>query len=242
MVCAFNSVAQGSLFYTSQGTTPFPENSDNSIELEKVVRQSTYSDRFYAFVQFQDLPDSEIHHAIQQLDISLLEYIPKKVYLASFPVDLDLNQLRNIGVTGMMSVDRVFKMDQRLLDHDIPNWARERDDIKISLKYYDDIPLNEVLSELESLLIPVVSMQEHAQLLHLTIKESKIDGLADKHFVQFLGLTSEPGMPESEIGRVLHSANLIDGDYAGARNYDGTGITMAVNDDGYVGPMSQETS
>ena len=51
-----------------------------------------------------------------------------------------------------------------------------------------------------------------------------------------MAFEARPGEPESDDGRNLHRANAIDVDYFGGYDFDGTGVSVAINDDGFAGP------
>ena len=54
--------------------------------------------------------------------------------------------------------------------------------------------------------------------------------------VCYISLVSPPAIPEDIKGKSLHRSNSIYTNIPNGRRYDGTGVSIAVNDDGFVGP------
>ena len=52
----------------------------------------------------------------------------------------------------------------------------------------------------------------------------------------YINTIAAPGEKEDTKGRSLHRSNVINSDYATGRHYNGTGVSIAVADDGFVGP------
>ena len=83
-------------------------------------------------------------------------------------------------------------------------------------------------------------IEEHISHSNLTCGErfpkQALNDLLSIPSLRSIDLQSEPGRPESDEGRHLHRSNAIDNDFYGGRSYDGTGVSQAVNDDGFAGP------
>lgn len=68
------------------------------------------------------------------------------------------------------------------------------------------------------------------------ISENDIQTLANYPWVKFIQTTSAPTVVENLKERTNHRVNTIDASYATGLHYDGTGVSVAVGDDGTVGP------
>jgi len=236
LISAPSLYAQDYTFHTTKGALPFAANAAQLKSIDQIDNSEIYNKRFYRFVQFSALPDAAMQKAIAAAGIELLEYIPNNVYLASIPVDIDFNVWENLNVRGLMSVEYTHKVGQRLQDEDYPEWAVRGDAVMLNLRYYKDISPATVKAELGAMPVVVTEYIDHGQIVIVEVPIDQITDLVAQPFVRFASIVSEPGEIESEDGRNLHAANAIDGDYYGARNYDGTGVRVAVNDDGFAGP------
>jgi hypothetical protein len=228
--------AQDYTFHTTKGAMPFTANASQFNSIDQLDNSEVYNQRFYRFVQFNALPSAAAQKNIADAGIVLLEYIPNNVYLASIPENIDFSLWENLNIRGLLPVSYPHKVGQRMQDQDYPAYALRGDAVMLSLRYYKDIAPATVKQELGAMSIVIEQSIDHGQLLIVQVPQDQLEQLIAKPFVRFVSLISEPGEAESEDGRNLHGANAIDGDFYGARNYDGTGINMAVNDDGFAGP------
>ncbi|MCH2020964.1 MAG: PKD domain-containing protein [Saprospiraceae bacterium] len=201
-----------------------------------LIENEIFNDRFYRFLQFYSIPTEIQQEEIANTGIKLLEYIPNMVYVASIPTNLDLTLLADLNIKSIIPIDYMYKVDQRLEEKDYPSWSMEGNYITITITFFQDIDPEIAKSELKALGIGVMESMDHAHMAVAQVMPNKIETLVKLPFIRYAEIISEPGEPESDDGRHLHRANAIDGDFLGARNYDGTGITFAINDDGYVGP------
>lgn len=224
--------------YTVQfidGPSKFAENVYD-YQFSEVEQSAVYNQRIYRFVQFYAIPNATKHQQLKNSGWELLEYIPNKVYIASFPTSTTSQDLQSLGIRSVQAVEAKHKMGKLLAKGAYPAWALEGNYVQLSLRFYQDIDFSRALSSLQQLGVGVQNKLQHANMLEVQVLPEKIDALVNAPFVRFAEVISEPGKPESDDGRNLHRANAIDGDYYGALNYDGTGIAFAINDDGFVGP------
>ena len=191
----------------------------------------------YRFVQFNAIPTDAEKLAIEQAGIELLEYIPNYTYMASLPTNISAAQLEQLNIRSIQTIDDVYKVGQRVQDQEYPEWAVTKfGTVLLSISFFDDVTYDLALSDLENDGVQTAVELKHANMAIIEINPEDIPSLITKPFVKYVDIAPDPGTPESDDGRNLHRANAIDGDYHGSRQYDGTGIAVAVNDDGAVGP------
>lgn len=222
--------------YFKKGTIQFDENisaiRDNPIVKEHEIN----GDRFYRYIQFYAIPSQKQRENIEQLGIRLVEYIPQNVYVASIPLDIDFSEFQFMNVRSLIEIPALDKINLRLLDRPFPNWVLRGDEIRLMVQYFPDIALDDVTTRLAGQNIRVHETMGHAHKLIVQINPSQIDFLALQSFIRYLDFEGQPGDPESDDGRNLHRANTIDVDYHAGFHFDGTGVSAAINDDGFVGP------
>ena len=231
-----NLVAQNYTFYAAKGALPFAANASQLKSPDQIDETEIYQDHFYRFIQFNALPDANERKLIAANGIQLVEYIPNNVYLAIIPIDIDFSIWESLNIRGLMPVGYTFKTSQRIQDEDFPDWAVEGDHVLLSLRYFQNIPSERLTEELKERNIELIKSLDHGHIVVVKVLKAELPQLIETPFVRYVSFISEPGKAESEDGRHLHAANTIDGDYYGARDYDGTGVSMAVNDDGFAGP------
>ena len=147
-----------------------------------------------------------------------------------------MNIAKHFNRRSITPIDYTYKISARLEVDEFPEWAMEGNDLTVSIQYYQDLSPDMVKAELKAMGLGILESMDHAQLLVAQLLPANLEKLVNAPFVRYVDLMSDPGQPESDDGRHLHRSNAIDGDFYGARNYDGTGINIAINDDGPVGP------
>ncbi|MCF8374343.1 MAG: S8 family serine peptidase [Bacteroidales bacterium] len=222
--------------YLKNGTIRFLENISSFRDNSFLKEHEKYGDKLYRYIQFYEIPSQEQRGNIEQLGISLLEYIPRNVYVASIPLDFDFSALQSMNVRSLIEIPALDRMNILLLDRPFPDWSLRGNEIRLMVQYYSDINPLDVAEELDGLKIKVLETMGHSHKMIVQIDPSQIELLASQAFIRYLDFEGQPGEPESDDGRNLHRANAIDVDYYGGYSYDGTGVSVAINDDGYAGP------
>lgn len=237
LVSAF-SIAQYSDFSISfrNGSAMFKANANELRGLSQLSPSEIYNGKFYRFVQFFEIPNEAQKKAMEAIGIDFLEYIPNKVYIVAIPTQLNFNSWTSLGIRAIYPIGIEHKMDKRLEERPLPLWALSGQELNVFVQIYGNIAANLVQEELRVMGYKILETDNFANTLVTRIPLDKLEEFAQLPFVRFLDLPSEPGVPESDDGRNLHRANLIDRDYYGTYAYDGTGVNVAVNDDGPVGP------
>jgi PKD repeat protein len=219
-----------------KGAQQLEANISDFQSVRQLNQNEIFANRFYRFVQFNSIPTVAQQAQIAAADIHLLEYIPNKLYVASIPMGVNINTLKNLNIRSIVPIDKTYKIGQSLEDEDYPDWAMEGNYITVTIQYYQDIKPSIAKAELKKLGLSINTSMDHAQMVVAQLLPSQVGKVLNAPFLRYIDIMSEPGTPESDDGRHLHRANAIDGDFYGARNYDGTGVTFAINDDGFVGP------
>ncbi len=195
-----------------------------------------FESNYYRLVQFESIPKLESLERMQNIGLQFLEYIPQNTYLVAVPSGFNWNDLKPEGLLRVHHLTAELKIDKRLKQRPIPAWATNGDNIRILLEFQRNISGAQFLNASKNLEIIVLDDFSHVNKFLVEIPVASIDAIAHLAFVRFLDLESEPGEPESDDGRNLHRANLIDRDYPGAYEFDGSGVSVAINDDGFAGP------
>ncbi|WCL82336.1 S8 family serine peptidase [Saprospira sp. CCB-QB6] len=199
-------------------------------------QQDVYQGKLFRLANFSQLPNAKERAAMNEQGIVFLEYLPKNTYLLAIPARLNIQDLQNFGIRGLKPLAPKHKMDARLDERPFPIWAMQGQKLKLFVQIHQNINWEQSLAQLQAEGYPLLFVNPMSRTLVTSLAPSQIENLAKKPFVRYLDLPSDPGQPESDDGRNLHRANLIDGDYYGAYAYNGEGVAVAINDDGFVGP------
>lgn len=192
---------------------------------------------YYQFVQFFGIPVETEKAKLEELGIELLDYVPNYTYITSIPIQLKQGDLTQLNIRSIQPIELIYKESQRVRDEDYPEWSTSKSNtVLLSVSLYDNVDFRKAIENLKDLKVNCYELLEHANMLFVEINPLLIDKLVSQPFVKYVDIIPDPGTPESDDGRFLHRSNAIDGDFYGSRDYDGTGINIAINDDGFVGP------
>ena len=219
-----------------KGSQKLESNLSDFTTIKQLSNNEIFGQNFYRFIQFKSIPTISQQKQIESVGIQLLEYIPNFVYVASIPVNINFNSFKDLNIRGIYPIEYTYKVCARLENEDYPDWAIKGNGILVNILVYQNIDLQVANDRLNELGIHIQSSMNHANMVIAHVLPSKLKELVNSAFVRYVEVISEPGRKESDDGRHLHRSNAINGDFYGSRNYDGTGISFSVNDDGIVGP------
>ena len=230
------SMAQDYSVNFLKGTRQFEANAKN-FDSEAISNSEIWQTKFYRYIQFNAIPTDAEKQTIEAAGIELLEYIPNYTYVASLPTEITAAELTQLNIRSVETIDENYKIGQRIQDEDYPEWSLTKfGTVLLSISLYDDVDLESALITLENAGIQTTEVLDHANMAFVEVAKGEIPSLVAQPFVKYVDIMPDPGTPESDDGRNLHRSTALDGEYFGSRQYDGTGIAVAVNDDGFVGP------
>ncbi|NNC95261.1 MAG: S8 family serine peptidase [Chitinophagales bacterium] len=212
-----------------------PPNVDVFIEVE-ISSADVFNGRYYRIIQFHSTPTQDLKAELESQDLHFLDYIPNNAFVISFPSDFKKADLKNYNVRSVVNLSTDYKKDPFLYHADYPEWALRENGIAISLQFYSDIDFESAIQELELRPIKITDTREAVMLVEIEIAIDQIDKILQIPFVKYAEVVPPPPVPEDEPARSLHRVNTLDTDYGAGRHYNGKGIKIAINDDGYVGP------
>ena len=206
-------------------------------DASSITNKEVWNERAYRYLQFYAIPTDAQKADIEAKGVRLLQYIPNFTYIASIPTEISSNDLEELNIRSIQSISDFYKVGQRITDKNYPEWSLTKfGTIRLSISFYDDVTFNSAAETLKQEGIRITESLAHANMAFVEVNLKDIDALLDFTFIEYIDIMPDPGKPESDDGRNLHRSNAINGDYYGARKYDGTGVTISINDDGYVGP------
>lgn len=218
------------------GAENFEANASEFSSMLQLGQHEIYGGKFYRFVQFNQIPTQIQRENMEAMGMEFLEYIPNNVYLVSIPTSFNFSNWEALNIRSIQPVKMAQKMDQRLEERPFPVWAMAGSKLNVFLQVYPNISLGEAVEDLAKGGLSIQELDPHANTIIASIDPAQLDEIAKTPYLRFVDLPSQPGEKESDDGRNLHRANMIDRDYYGSYAYDGTGVNIAINDDGDVGP------
>lgn len=212
-----------------------PENID-TFEWNQMPDSAFYRNAVYGWIQFYETPNQATQDLFRANNLELISYIPHQTYLFKFPQNTSISFLQNYGVRSIMPVETRFKLHQNLKNGVIGDWAMQGDSYLITMIHYPEANTQQVIGELAAYGVFVKERYDNANIIDLVVPSNAVETVAGLPFVQWMEVIVAPATPDSDEGRNIHRANLLDTGIPGGRNYTGVGVGVMCRDDGAVGP------
>ncbi|HMC98104.1 MAG TPA: S8 family serine peptidase, partial [Flavobacteriales bacterium] len=165
------------------------------------------------------------------MGVHFLSPLRPHAWVVSLPANLDANVLLDLGLQGVHVLRPQDKLDPRLTDE----LAGPQGNVLDVLVMAWPDQLNDVavmIDEVAGASVPFGT--EGARHVHAPVRA--IQRLLAHPGVQWIESMPEPGQPEDLRGRAFHRINRLGPALPNGTGLDGEGVTVVVNDDGFVGP------
>lgn len=200
-------------------------------QMEVAQADEAVNGRMYRNVQFFETPDSRVRKIWEAQDWRLLEYLGAHTYLISIPVNWSTDSSSE-AIRAIYRSPSQAKMHPALLNGPYPEHTLQGRKYLVNVVVQKDLPAETVVG-----LISSYSVVEYRfRGATLLLKPNEFEQLASLPWVHWMEFVAEQGKPEDTPGRSLHRSNGMYTNYALGRQYDGSGVSMVINDDGFVGP------
>ncbi len=196
------------------------------------------NNRYYRVVQFYNIPTTEEKQWMEEKGIRLYNYLPNNCFMASVSASLPVASF--LDYKNIRSVFRLapeFRRTADLTNGSYPDYAlRGKGTIELAVSHHPDISPEDVNGFLQRDGATIVHRLPDVHTFRVTVPFDKIAVLASVPYLYFIEPVDNDPQPDNLEGRTNHRSNYIAADYAGGLQYDGTGISVAMNDDGVIGP------
>ena len=194
------------------------------------------NDLNYHFMHFSEIPSYQNKEKIKTLGINFLEYIPNKSYVVSIPKVCDISSLSDFGVISITSVKPEHKIDPKIQNNKFPSWAINNNWLSVKLLLYKnaDIFSVEELIRINNYQIDDINISSN--YITVTVDPNELSVLSSINEIWYIEPIDAPGFPENKTARTLHRSNTINTNYATGMHYNGEGVSVVMQDDGYVQP------
>lgn len=221
----YNLYLKSGTFQPDEGTRDFSDPGD------------LIAGRYYRVVQFYQLPDQAERKAMEAEGVKLLEYLPKFAYLVSLPEGKKAEEVLNVSnVRAFFKMPLEFKLHPNISSGDFPPYmVTSSGKIRIQVLCFEESSL-QIVHSLLAALGKVKASDHNPKVLEVETVHSNILQIAYIPGVQWIEPIDPAAEPENLPGRTNHRSNAIATEFANGRHYDGTGVIVAMGDDGVIGP------
>lgn len=218
-----------------QGSEVFPENFETE-KLSKPAEGEVYEGKYVRYVQFYQLLTASQQQILKDKNLLLLDYVPEHIYQVALPANFDWGTLADFGIRSIVKPKTEWRMHKNLKERPFGNWAVHGDKIGVSVQVQPFITIEaaQILFKKRGIKVLEKGTQNGFLLIH--VKPETISQLAALPWVNWLELESPPGEPEDLKGRALLRAGALDSDHPAGKKYNGSGVSLLIRDDGFVGP------
>ncbi len=192
---------------------------------------------YYRIIQFNELPTPKEQREMAEAGIELRSYVPSYAFQARIRSDASLNKLSHWGARSVMEIDPRFKMTQSLANRDFPAHALESNDhILLSVLYYPDFTAEEVIASLDQINARILGQFAERNQIELSVPINRWEEIAAMPEIFFIEAIDPTPEPENDRGRTNHRVNFYQNGSTQYGGFDGSGIVVAMGDDGRIGP------
>lgn len=217
-----------------------PEQNVKGITRSKVSRPLPLGEavqgKHNVLVQFSHALTLEQREALQREGVALTDYIGGNAYFATVKQGFVPAHMRGNRMTSLIPIRGEWKMDPRLEDWRIPDYAQVGIGVaRVQLFHFPNVTTEWVKSELARFGVANVEDVPAFRLLVVDLPKEKLYELAELPWVASLGLIPAPQAAFNAQGRTLGRGNLLALPGAlGGRGLTGKGVNVGVWDGNVV--------
>jgi hypothetical protein len=236
MLACTMAFAQNPYTITFQDETiEMPENI-STFQWNQMPESAHLRDGYIGWIQFYETPTQAVQDLFAANGLDLISYIPHHTYIFRFPENTSVSFLQNNGVRSIVPMEGRFKLSQDLKNGNIGSWATDGENYIVTLQHYPYVDTQYVINDLAAQQISVKEQYAGSNNIDLVIPNDCLEELSNQPYVKWVEVIIAPSVPDSDEGRTIHRANLLDTQTPGGRNYTGEGVGTLCRDDGPVGP------
>lgn len=192
---------------------------------------------YYRIVVFHEVPNADQKADLLALGIELFDYLPEHAYFASVRSDITAVELEEAGIRAMSYPTDMVKLHPDLYVPNYPEWALDGKSISLSVRYYPDIESDEFLNVIERFDAEILEHFEVSNRAIMTVAIDQLESLTTLPAVKYIEPIDPPAEPENLPGRTNGRSNTLAMDrWFFGRQYNGSGINVAMGDDDMIGP------
>lgn len=230
---SFYAVASSPYAIKLKSTTILAKAQQDQLSLSKAV---DFEKNPYAIVQFYSTPNESDKKLLQENGLELLEYLPKLSFLCKLNQLTDVT-LGSLNIRAIVPYIKEYKKSKFVAEANHPAWAiRPNRSVALMIEPHLTVSPVQFKGLLEQNEVIINEVDPSDNFYTVIISQNKIDALANLNEVKFIDYIPAPPEKEDERARSLHQSNLLDADHPLGRKYDGTGVSLAIADDGAIGP------
>jgi hypothetical protein len=207
---------------------------DRKLSQQEVERWPSFQGERYGLVALDQLPTIDQQAALEATGIRFLGYYPKGYYLLGIDESANLQGLNAFGLRAQTPHKAEYK--SVVGAETAPNHATAKGGYLLNVSPYTHLALEQVASVLVSDGYEVLEQHPTYHSLTVAVSSEEAQELASHPAIEFIDWKFAEGEPENYTARTLHRTNYLGTRNNNALQFDGSGIKVALQDDGAIGP------
>lgn len=189
----------------------------------------------YRIVHFENTPTSQQKEELQKVGFTLLSYLPKRFFYVSISATADISMLKTYNATAIAPVQSEYKLSKALFEKKYPDWTLINDnEIGLNAIYFENINSETAYNSLTK--IGAQNIESFNGGFRFQIAIELLPQLYSLPVFYYFEELNAPETPESYVDVHNHRSNYINNPSVIGTQYDGTGVTIMMQDDGPIGP------
>ncbi len=223
----------------SSGTI-VPEANFETAKSQPALASELFNGSYYRYIQFTNLPTNEQKLAMENSGIKLMMYLPGNTFMAAIKAGADLNSLSSFNVRGIHTIKPEYKLLKELQvalnENNYPGYAVKGNKIGIGFTHYGNISHSDMKAYLIANGYEITFEDKYTNWFVVYVNKNNIMNFVGQPFVCSAELMDDVPQAENNVGRTSHRDNCVATDYSGGRKFNGSGVKVMLQDDGYIGP------
>lgn len=203
---------------------------------EKLKADSEIRDQneAYLLVQFQSLPNLEEKKILAEQGVELLAYIPNSTWLAKIDVNLPVDVLENYRIQFLGKLDPSIKMPEDMRRGEVPYFAGTAESTVANILFWNGSNLIYASSICENVGLDIIGIHEKWNRIEVRGNLNALKLLSKHPLVQYIAWPEPPIENENRVELTQIQSNYISNNPASGLYFDGTGVTIAINEGGTI--------
>lgn len=240
MVISLSVFAQKTNDYQLHFKNVVIETSDYFISTGANISHSAdeiFDGKFYRIIQFSKIPDASQKSKLETAGVQLLDYIPHYGFFAAIDAGYDALALSGLPIRAVVNISGAIKLAPMLYQENYPDYALRPDNkIELIVTVFAGVNADMAQAYFQASGFVVADMFGLGDYYNVIVQMDEIDALAAIPFVNYVEPRYPDPVPDNYTGRTSHRSNAIAADFESGRQYDGTGVSVMLQDDGKIGP------
>ncbi len=190
----------------------------------------------YQLVQFFETPSQKTKESLERLGLKFYDYIPKHAYFVRFPSNFDRRQLLGKNIFSITPIFHTLKVNPQIEKGLESGYYNGDNELLLTVRFFEDVSETKIRQIALNLGADVLEFNRHLNQIVFNYSESDIPQITSIEEVKLVDVLLQELRPEDNLGRALHRSSSINHNDPLGPKFDGTGVSVAVNDDGEVGP------